>query len=412
MSHIGGGGYVHKHRAGGCFEGGSVDVDDNSADGPDDGDTQSPSSASSHNCDGEENGDVLLRIETDILYKFHSYKMRLNVDSLWRQSMGMSPSDISNHVLKGKWLKYGTLQEALCQKCNTVNGAPVEITLWSLPDVTNSFDTLSRAKEVFIFNLTTKCTSTKAHLKSEIVLVVSSIPGAYPFSSNPITICARDRHRQRRKTPPSPTLPLPTMTLSLSPQHASSKNIIKHPMNLVQKINLTPPAQALSEFRFPTFHGTALKITPNGGDPKTVIGFLASEIQSLRPTSDKQSIVDSRSVQRLPESTIAAVPEVLLRRPAIIFVTIVSIADENFEILYSSMSKFQFPLEFILQYAKIANNLYVITTKHQSVESFCYASSIMGIFAKGNNPFHVDLTQPNPIFKFIGWANNTFAQIF
>ncbi|KAH3705968.1 hypothetical protein Pelo_19484 [Pelomyxa schiedti] len=76
------------------------------------------------------------------------------------------------------------------------------------------------------------------------------------------------------------------------------------------------------------------------------------------------------------------------------------------------MSSYSAPLDFSVQYTKLANNLYVMTTKHNSVENFCYSTYALYCFIRGNNPFHIDLTQPNPIISFIGWANNTFSQIF
>ncbi|KAH3763282.1 hypothetical protein Pelo_4861 [Pelomyxa schiedti] len=134
------------------------------------------------------------------------------------------------------------------------------------------------------------------------------------------------------------------------------------------------------------------------------------EFVSLKTTSNRQCIVDSRFIPKLPESTIAGIPgRTFLHRPAI-FVSIMSIQEENFLTLFKALSDFECSLEFTVQYGKISSNLFVLAAIHKSVENFCNRRDARSGFITGNNPFHVDLTQPNPILRFLGWANNTFSQ--
>ncbi|KAH3732020.1 hypothetical protein Pelo_17146 [Pelomyxa schiedti] len=320
--------------------------------------------------------------------------MRFSVDGMWRQSSGLTHTQLSSHILRGSWIKCGSSQryltntEALCTMCNLDDGVPVEITLWSLPDFTSSFGALSHSKEVFTFNLIPKCSSSRAHLHSHIVFQVNTIPGIPSFSSNPISLCARERHKNGLKL-------IRSRNTQVHSRASSVPTIVQNP------IDARPPAELLNEFQ--PSRGKPVRITHSQTHPAV------SEITSLSTSSNRQFIVDSRVVPRLPESTIAAIPERVIRRPAI-FVTIMWIKDENLYPLVNAMSSYSAALDFWVQYTKIANNLYVTTTKHKSVENFCYSSYALCWFLQGNNPFHVDLTQPNHITTIVGWANNTFSQ--
>ncbi|KAH3731716.1 hypothetical protein Pelo_17450 [Pelomyxa schiedti] len=323
---------------------------------------------------------------------------------MWRHTSGLSHTQLANHILRGSWVNLGWSQKALCTKCNMESGEPVAITLWSLPESSSSFGALSHSKEVFTFNLIPKCSSSRAHLHSQIALLVNTIPGIPSFSSNPISLCARERHKISTKLIASSTQ---------QQQHSQASSALestRKPIRLLNPFNTELPAEylhVLSSFEPPG--GKPVRITQGRTDPGTVLGFLASELTFLNTASSRQPIVDSRSVPRLAESTIAAIPERIRRRPAI-FVMIIGIKDENFVPLHNILSEYQVPLDFSLQSTRLSNNLYVMTIRHKSVENFCYSSYALSQFARGHNPFHIDFTRPNPIITFIGWANNTFAQ--
>ncbi|KAH3714356.1 hypothetical protein Pelo_19134 [Pelomyxa schiedti] len=305
---------------------------------------------------------------------------------MWRQSTGISHTELSNHVLGGSWVKWSLNTKAACSKCNGKNGEPAEISLWSLPDITTSFDVHSHSQEVITFHITPKCSSTRSHIKSKIVYLVTTIPGIGAFSSNSISLCSRARNHCNqlrlsgplRLLRPSPTAPRPQQHPHLSTKHGHATT--------------AAPGPVRQEYTSALAH---------------VKGTL--ELVSLKTTSNRQCIVDSRFIPKLPESTIAGIPERISRRPAI-FVSIMSIQEENFLTLFKALSDFQSSLEFTVQYGKISNNLFVLATIHKSVENFCYGSDLRSEFITGNNPFHVDFSQPNPILKFVGWANNTFSQ--
>ncbi|KAH3759980.1 hypothetical protein Pelo_8188 [Pelomyxa schiedti] len=322
---------------------------------------------------------VDLKIDSGVMYKYHRYTMRFSVDGMWRQTSGLSNTQLVNHVLRGHWIKYGTSpsQKALCTKCNALGGgAPVDLTLWNLPESSAGFGSLAHSKEVFTFRLHPKCSSSRSHIKSKLAFLVTSLPGVGTFCSNPVSLCSRDRHIEKYTSTKSSSLPLVPKppSLYLHATNYSTEHIVKNTFNLLRHSN-----------------------------------SLASALVTLDTSSSRQFIVDSRIVPILPESTIAAIPERVFRRPTIV-VLLMRITEENFNIMFTEMGTYQSPLDFVLQHRKLSDNLYIITMKHQSVENFCYCNEALARFARGKNPFHIDLTKPNPIVTFIGWANNTFSQ--
>lgn len=319
--------------------------------------------------------------------------MRFSVDGMWRQTSGLSHTQLANHILHGGyWAKYGTQNRALCKKCNSVEGGdPVEVTLWSLPECTLCFDAAAHPKEVFTFDVAPKCSSSRSHIRSKIAFLISTVPGIDTITSNPISLCSRNR----RWNPPHSFTPEQQMVL-INCSKWPSEERAENPISLLNELSCRSVLKPLAD-------------PPNYSHQRTSLTQV-SELVSLRSTSDRQTFLDSRSSPKLPESTVAAIPERILRRPAVI-VTIMHVQEQNFDTLFNALSAYQGPLDFVIKYTKISSNLYVLTGKHKSVENFCYGNQCLSGFVRGDNPFHIDLTQPNPIVTFIGWANNTFSQI-
>ncbi|KAH3732129.1 hypothetical protein Pelo_17043 [Pelomyxa schiedti] len=293
-----------------------------------------------------------LCVDTDVLYLRHSYTMRLIVDAKWRQSSGISHTELSNHVLCGSWVKWGLRSEARCSMCAGKNGEPVETTLWSLPDLTASFDVHSHSKEVIAFHVTPKCSSTRSHIKSKIILLVSTIPGVEPFASNSISLCSRDRSRrhQLHKIQPlgSPELiPPPAVVIGNQPRE---KNHVHVPSTTPQGTADCPTSQSK---RKPDSCAQQQRVED---DSRSLVHTKSSmEFISFQTTSNRQCIVDSRSdLGKFPESMIAGIPERIFRRP-VIFISILAIKEENFITLINSMIALQPTYGFTLQYGKIAS---------------------------------------------------------
>ncbi|KAH3767318.1 hypothetical protein Pelo_800 [Pelomyxa schiedti] len=263
--------------------------------------------------------------------------------------------------------------EARCSRCSGKNGEPVETTLWSLPDLTASFDVDSHSKEVISFHVTPKCSSTRSHIKSKIILLVSTIPGVEPFASNSISLCSRDRSRSRRLHKIQPL--------------GSPERIIRPPA-----VMIGPQPREKNHVHVPT---TA----------KDLVYYPASRAKRNTEVSAPQQCVedDPRSVVLHTKSTMEFISFQTTSHRQYIAIT-----EEHFIALINSIIALQPTYEFTLEYGKISDDLYVIGGGHKNVESFCYATEMRHKFLTGNNPFHMDITQPNPIIKFLGCANNTF----
>ncbi|KAH3763247.1 hypothetical protein Pelo_4908 [Pelomyxa schiedti] len=299
--------------------------------------------------------------------------MKLSVDSIWRQSTGITHTELANHVICGSWVKWGLNAKAICRKCTGKSSEPVEITLRSLP-VTNSPGVpCPPSTEVIIFSITPMCSSTRSHIGSKIVLLVSTIPGIGAISSNCIALCSKPPRGDQGST-----------AIRL-------KEV--HPLPLLRR-------------HLPVHFGPL----PTLGDTSTLVHTKGTvEFVSFTTTSNRQYIVDSRSVTKLPESTIAGITERISRRPAV-FISIISIEPENFCAIVKALKELTVTYDFSVQYRQISRNLFVLATIHKNVENFCYSNDVRYAFIHGNNPFHIDLSKPNPILKYLGWANNTFSQ--
>ncbi|KAH3722653.1 hypothetical protein Pelo_18641 [Pelomyxa schiedti] len=266
----------------------------------------------------------------------------------------------------------------------------------------NFHHTPSNPKEVIAFHVTPKCSSTRSHIKSKIILLVSTIPGVAPFASNSISLCSRDRNRGPKLRPiqsplGSPEVIIPPPAVMMGPQPLRRKNRDHIPSTTAQDRDYYPSSRSKRDT------DTSAQEQRVEDDSRSLVHTKSSmEYISFQTTSNRQCIVDSRSAPaKFPESMIAGIPERIFRRP-VIFVFILSVKEEHFIPLINSMIALQAPYEFTLQYGKISNDLFVIGCGHKNVESFCYGIAMRCKFLTGNNPFHMDITKPNPIIKFLG----------
>ncbi|KAH3763283.1 hypothetical protein Pelo_4862 [Pelomyxa schiedti] len=233
---------------------------------------------------------VDLRTDSDVMCMHSKYTMRLIVDTMWRQSTGISHTELSNHVLGGSWVRWGLNTEARCSKCNGKNGGELaEITLWSVPDIiTTSFNVHSHSKEVITFHVTPKCSSTRTHIKSKIMYLVTTIPGIGAFSSNSISLCSKPSNHRIQHRLSGPRLLRPFLTASPPPPQQQH---LHHLYTKIESDSTTTPAPAEQECTSELAHITH-----------------TLEFVSLKTTSNRQCIVDSRFIPKLPESTIAGIP--------------------------------------------------------------------------------------------------------
>ncbi|KAH3732035.1 hypothetical protein Pelo_17133 [Pelomyxa schiedti] len=443
-----------------------------------------------------------IELETDVLYKFRQYKMTVVVCRMWRVRSCVTSTDIARRVIAGSWLKYGSFESANCAKCCQNGLPPLDIKLISLPDA----DLHERCDDpnvtdILQFELTTRCTSSREHLRAQVVLLVTGINEAPPFTSKPISLRARNHKPSASRNPkkstqtglptpsPSPCLfnstptyqyntpsvpqkrpphfapNTPSMYTGIShtplPLNMSSSNM---PHNTIVIVTQKPPSATpdnsvntvsymfdANKFFETIRPGTAPpghqnlsaaldsllqlpnppsnnldslhqllpdppKVAPPDlsvtlyGHPGQSSMYLSSNQVSFGCPQDQvdflsppniQHVVDSRNISQLPENTIAAIPERLSWRPTV-FVVLIETSAENFEKLCSTFVQASFPFHSF----QLAVNVYGFTGTHKSVEDLMASFVNLEPYLRIKNPFKIDLTLPNNLFRLIGWCSN------
>ncbi|KAH3760932.1 hypothetical protein Pelo_7243 [Pelomyxa schiedti] len=340
-----------------------------------------------------------IHVIDDVLYRFRRYKMKVSVCRSWRITSGVSFTEIAQKVIGGTWLKYGTFESVACKKCCPQGEPPVDIQLLSLPDAVVRESVASSLTDDLIFELSTRCTSSREHLRSQVILLVSGISNLPPVTSKPLSLRARC-HVPLLSTISQPAATTKTTTTT-TPTNHSLVPAIRHAPTTIVVPRTSSRALAFVDYTnkylhlpSPFFEG--ITRTVYFGKELAVKSGLYIDHLNL------QTCVDSRCVSQLPEATVAGIPERFSWRPTVI-VVFMEISSENFDKLRTTFADAGFPFQSF----QLAVNIFGFTSAHASVECLVQAlTNLKPFLVNTNNPFRMDLTMPNSIFRFIGWSSN------
>ncbi|KAH3732007.1 hypothetical protein Pelo_17156 [Pelomyxa schiedti] len=366
---------------------------------------------SSKHCDYSD--PVVIQIESPVMYKFRQYKMTVRVLTEWIRSSSMTTTQIANCILsRSSWMRYGSFDLAQCSRCCPDGSPPVTIKSVSVPD--NPFGVASALPgdfTVFIFELTTHCTSSREHLRSHVVLIVHGLTGIPSCSSEPVALRSRTHIPSNNRSTNTHKKPKPNTTTQLHPSHSKSLQLHEQPPQntCTQIINHNPPYPNMDMCIQPitsvnVCNSTFIRVPSNAYTPI----FNESQVIAFSMNPRMQSLVDSRNIKQLPEATIAMIPERFTQRP-VILIFFMAMTEETFQTLWNPLLVAYGPRVHVIP-TQLAGCVYAITQIHKSIEDLLVALTVLRDFTTGKNPLTMDLTQPNKFIRFIGWSSNLITQ--
>ena len=134
----------------------------------------------------------ILRMSSAKLCKFRKYTLELVVAREDRIKAGLTESAVFAAVLHAKCCRSGTTTVANCAKCRcqpvvTLTSA----TQWARHDGADN--------EVYACIVQSKCSSSRDHLKSPLVLRVDTIPTLGVLETEPFVLLARDKGKNKNR---------------------------------------------------------------------------------------------------------------------------------------------------------------------------------------------------------------------
>ena len=138
---------------------------------------------------------AVLTVSAYKLCKFRRYAVTLSVRKDWRAQHGLRDEQLSDALLNAKCCRFGTTVPVGCTKCKC---QPV-VTLAAAPTkmpVPNSSDD---AYEDYVCNIRSRCSSSRDHLKSPLVLLIDTLPLPVPLVSSPFALLARDKSQPPKR---------------------------------------------------------------------------------------------------------------------------------------------------------------------------------------------------------------------
>jgi len=140
-----------------------------------------------------EDGVCKLELSSTKLFKFRRHFVTFKVKRSWRLDHNLTEPDIFNALLTARCCLLGSDTEAACKKCKC---SPVVVL--SATEQHPTYDA-STDIETYECAIQSRCTSSRDHLKSSLVLVINKIPSKPDIASNPFVLHARDKSKPDKK---------------------------------------------------------------------------------------------------------------------------------------------------------------------------------------------------------------------
>eukprot|EP00727_Mastigamoeba_balamuthi_P012793 m51a1_g8136 hypothetical protein (882) ;mRNA; r:10821-13961 len=134
-----------------------------------------------------------LELSSYKLCKYRKYEVRMSIQRTWRQDNGLSEIDILQALIGSKCCKLGTSQPVSCDRCACDQVVTLSATTqW--PVRRDGSET-----ETYLCAIQSKCTSSRDHLRSSLVLLIDNLPFPVPLTTEPFVLLARDKSGMRAR---------------------------------------------------------------------------------------------------------------------------------------------------------------------------------------------------------------------
>lgn len=154
-----------------------------------------------------------LAVSAPKLCKFRKYQVELTVGRAWRVHAQLTEAAVFSALLAAKCCRSGTTVPVGCPRCKC---QPVVVLT---PVAQRPVHNPATDEETYTCTVQSKCSSSRDHLKSALVLVVNTLPAMGEVVSDTFVLLARDKGKGKkqlalelcRAAPPPPPPPPPAL---------------------------------------------------------------------------------------------------------------------------------------------------------------------------------------------------------
>ena len=197
----------------------------------------------------EEDSECKLELSSK-LYKFRKHNVVLKMKRSWRIAHHLSEPDVFSALLNARCYLLGSVTEAACSRCKC---SPVIVL--SATAQHPKYDA-STDIESFECAVQSRCTSSRDHLKSSLVLAVDRLPIPSGVTSMPFVLYAREKNKPGSKkeaakeVPPNPQQQQP-LTLFKRGRNDGEKDSSLDQSSTTDPFTETPPVKTESPTNIP-----------------------------------------------------------------------------------------------------------------------------------------------------------------
>jgi len=128
------------------------------------------------------------------VFKFRKHDVSLRIRKSWRLAHNLSEPDVFSALLSARCCLLGSDTEASCKRCKC---SPVVVL--SATSQHPSYDAETDT-ESYQCAIQSRCTSSRDHLKSSLVLVIDRLPLPNFITSGPFVLYARDKTKYKKES--------------------------------------------------------------------------------------------------------------------------------------------------------------------------------------------------------------------
>ena len=180
----------------------------------------------------------VLELSAARLYRYRTYTVMLSLRRAWRCEHGLTELGVFDALLSARCCLLGTSTVASCARCKCARVVELSAT---------SHAPLYRADtdvEVYACGIQSRCSSSRDHLKSALMLLVDGLPTPAPVLSPPFVLYARDKKTKgaAAKTAAPATVRPPTTSTALLQQQQEPPAVAEHTFSLFKRPRCGDPA--------------------------------------------------------------------------------------------------------------------------------------------------------------------------
>lgn len=182
----------------------------------------------------------VLELSAARLYRYRTYTVMLSLRRAWRCEHGLTELGVFDALLSARCCLLGTSTVASCARCKCARVVELSATSHA-PAYRAATDV-----EVYACGIQSRCSSSRDHLKSALMLLVDGLPTPTPVLSPPFVLYARDKKTKAgTKAAPATVRPPAASTALLQQQQQEQPElagVAEHTFSLFKRARCGDPA--------------------------------------------------------------------------------------------------------------------------------------------------------------------------